>query len=290
MTGLFPPRNGLLASLLVEGAETVNGYLTRLSGFGVVQGQEKIGISLSASTLSSRLKSHFGDELSEQFTFGSYSRGTNLPRSMDIGTDIDHMIVFGSDDLKPQTYLNRLKGFAENSYSTSVRKQDYPTVRLELNHVVFELVPALKDVYGALYSGYGYKIPAPSNVLGEWADTDPTGFNTSLTNANITHNSLIKPTVRLLKYWNILYGRRFSSFDLEQRVVQTQFQCWKNCGQLKQHFFEAAMGLSDWSAVLSGKRSPVDGLKATIREIQELERLGKSAEAVAIMKKLLPWP
>lgn len=289
MGGIYPSRGGLLSSLLTGEMETVNSYLTRLGSHGVVKGQERIGIALSTSTLNDRLKGYLGEELFEQFTFGSYSRDTNLPRSMDDGTDVDHMVVFGNGYLKPQTYLNKLKEFAENSYSTSVRKQDYPTVRLELNHIVFELVPALKDSYGLLYSGYGYRIPA-SGTVGDWTNTDPNGFNKLLTDANTKHNSLIKPTVRLLKYWNAINGRPFESFALEKLVVETQYQCWLSCGQLKQHFFEASMGLTDWVSVMTGKSSKVDALKAAIREIQENERVGKNAEAVTIVKKLLPWP
>lgn len=288
---MYPPlQSRSLAQILSERSENVNGYLTRLGSHGVVQGQEKIAVSLSTETLNDRLKAYFGDEVSEQFVFGSYSRGTNLPRSMDAGTDVDHMVVFSRDNLKPQTYLGWLKDFAENSYSTSVQKQDYPTVRLELNHVVFELVPALKDEFGLMYTGYGYRIPAPTNMLAEWTNSDPNGFNGLLTDANTNHGSFIKPTVRLLKYWNALMGKPFTSFELEKTIIGTQYQCWHSCKQLKQHFYDAAMGLNDWPRMFLGKPSSTDNLKKVIREIQEFERNGKGTDAVAQIKKLLPWP
>lgn len=51
--------------------------------------------------------------LKQHFRFGSSTRGTILPRSMDEQSDIDYMIVFNENNATPQTYLNRLKTFVE---------------------------------------------------------------------------------------------------------------------------------------------------------------------------------
>jgi lysine/ornithine N-monooxygenase len=68
-----------------------------------------------------------------------------------------------------------LKFFVERYYSASERKQSHPTIRLNLNHITFELVPA---VYNVLY---GYQIPAPENNFETWISTDPNDFNSKLT-------------------------------------------------------------------------------------------------------------
>ena len=68
--------------------------------------------------------------------FGSYIRGTILPRKADASSDIDIMVMFlNPNGYKPQTFLNRLKNFAEHYYSTSEIYQSNPTVVLELNHM-----------------------------------------------------------------------------------------------------------------------------------------------------------
>jgi len=57
--------------------------------------------------------------IKQHFRFGSSTRGTILPRSMDEHSDIDYMIVFSDNTATPQTYLNRLKAFVEKRYGSS---------------------------------------------------------------------------------------------------------------------------------------------------------------------------
>jgi hypothetical protein len=49
--------------------------------------------------------------------------------------------------------------------------------------------------------------------------TSPNEFNKSLTEKNKNHDNLIKPLIRLLKYWNALNKYPFESFELESTVV-----------------------------------------------------------------------
>ncbi len=118
---------------------TVNSYLTTLSSALVLRGTEKDSISTSISTLKLRLSSHFGTDINNQFRFGSSERETILPRKADENSDIDYMIVFNtsSGTFKPQTYLDRIRRFAEKYYSSSEIRQSNPTVVLELDHLFF---------------------------------------------------------------------------------------------------------------------------------------------------------
>ena len=65
-------------------------YLQDRAKAAVLSGAEETSINTSISTIKSRLTSHFGNGLSEQFRFGSSTRGTILPRSMDEHSDIDY--------------------------------------------------------------------------------------------------------------------------------------------------------------------------------------------------------
>lgn len=99
---------------------SVNSYLSNCASDLVLSSSEKDSITTSINTLETRLTSYFGSDIEEKFKFGSYTRGTILPRKVDDNSDIDYMIVLdNSNNYKPQTFLDRLKRFAEAKYSTS---------------------------------------------------------------------------------------------------------------------------------------------------------------------------
>lgn len=78
------------------------------------------------------------------------------------------MVVFEKGGYNPQTYLDRLKRFVEQRYGSSEIYQSSPTIVLELNHIKFDLVPALHQ-YGTTYN-----IP---NGPSAWQSTNPNDFN-----------------------------------------------------------------------------------------------------------------
>lgn len=129
---------------------SVLSYLTNLSSQLVLSTDERINISVSLGFLKTRLNnwSHSGDIL-EQEVFGSYDRDTILPRKYDEGSDVDYMIVFKNpNNYQPETFRGWLKKFAEDKYTRSEIYLDYPTTVLELSHIKFELVPAVKPMWG----------------------------------------------------------------------------------------------------------------------------------------------
>lgn len=207
---------------------TVNTHLTGLASDLVLTTSETTSIQTSINTLSIRLNAYFGGGITSHVQFGSSTRGTILPRKADSKSDIDYMIVFDTSDevKKPQTYLDRLRKFAEVKYSTSEVVQSHPTIVLSLNHIRFELVPATYN--------YGYQIPSPASTWSEWIRTDPDGINQSLIDKNKTENYQIKPLVRLVKYWNATQGHPFSSYELEQLIIQKYY--W-SCTALKDYFY-----------------------------------------------------
>lgn len=187
---------------------SVNSYLLELASDLVLSESENASIKTSISTIKSRIDSYF-DDVTDKKVFGSYDRGTILPRKVDASSDIDIMIVFlNPNRYKPQTFLNRLKTFAEHYYSTSEIYQSSPTIVLELNHIKFELTPAY-------ISNGSYYIP---NGPSEWMYTDPNGFYDKLTKCNVNNCYKIKPVVRLIKHWNIQKNYRdLASYALKKR-------------------------------------------------------------------------
>lgn len=260
---------------------SVNTHLTTLASALVLSSDEDSKISTSITTLNTRLSSHFGTSVKEKFKFGSSTRGTILPRKADENSDIDFMVVFDTskETLKPQSYLTRLKTFAEKYYSTSEIKQSSPTMVLELQHIRFELVPAITDIFSR------YQIPSPATTWSDWMYTDPNVFNQSLTDTNVRYGSQIKPLVRLVKYWNTRNGHHFASFDLEKYIVGLYFN---QCSALKDYFYSFWSGFSCSSGTAQYIKDKVQKAKDTAAKVKKLENEGKATEAESELAKFLP--
>ena len=199
---------------------SVNSYLETLASSLVLNSTEKNHITTSISTIKTRLNNYFS-EIKDAIIFGSYSRDTILPRKADEKSDVDIMVIFDNPNFyKPQSFINKLKAFADYYYKTSEIHQSYPTVVLELNHIKFELVPT--------YISYGsYYIP---NNPSEWMYTNPIEFNTKLIDCNRNNCYKIKPIIRLIKHWNISKnGRDIASFSIEERIANNMMYAYVNC-------------------------------------------------------------
>lgn len=263
---------------------TINSYLTNLADQAILRDAEKASVQRSVATLQSRLKEHFGSSISDHVIFGSFSRGTILPRSMDPQSDVDYMVVFAETGLQPQSYLDRLRRFAEARYTRSEVAQAHPTVALDLNHIRFELVPAVKDWFN------GLQIPGIGQGYQSWQQTDPNGFNNTLSAVNQTNANLIKPLVRVMKYWNATAKYPFESYALEQKIAEHSYGFLNFFGspQLGRYFASFVGDLDvGWTAP-QWKKEAVTRLKDLARQASALEQAGQYVQADAIMARLLP--
>jgi|JI9StandDraft_1071089.scaffolds.fasta_scaffold86953_2 hypothetical protein len=258
---------------------SVQTHLSDLASSLILSSTENESIQTSISTLRSRLSDHFGSQVKEQLRFGSSTRFTMLPRKADEEADVDYMVIFDNTaDLKPQTFIDRLKRFAEAKYSRSDIYQSHPTIVLELNHIKFELVPAYKDWFGNIY------IPATSGYM-NWMSTDPNGFNDSLTNKNQGNDYLIKPMIRLMKYWNAQNDYVYESYELEKAIVNASYMWCKN---LRDYFFEGIDDLPTWNLSSQLKKDRVQRAKDLMNKIKQLESDGYPASAAVEIQKLVP--
>lgn len=197
---------------------SVNGFLTKLSVKAMLKSKRlpKINIDKSIASVKTRLNLYHRAEITEQFVFGSYRRKTILPRFMDAKADVDYMVVFSNTSFQPQTYLDHLRRFVDKNYPKTLIKQDHPAIRLDLNHIRFELVPAIRKK-NKLW------IPAKSTAHANWIATDPNDFIIHLTKKNQQHKNHIRPLVRLVKYWNASNGYPYESFELEKAIVECDY-------------------------------------------------------------------
>lgn len=263
-----------------------NSYLERLSTNGLIRELEKVNINRSLALLQNRLDSHFGQAaanasgIKSHFAFGSYTRGTMLPRSMDPHSDVDYMVIFDDRNLQPQSCLARLKRFVERHYRTSEIFQSHPTIILSLNHVRFELVPAIETFFS------GIQIPTKGSLFSNWASTSPNEFNKALTEKNKSNYNAIKPLVRLLKYWNACNGYPFESFELENHIVTH----WTITTAL----FKPTLWrrFRDFIGELSGSNNrqnhAIERARRIIAEVLIFESQGRIDEGTVRIQKLLP--
>ncbi|MEJ0104726.1 MAG: nucleotidyltransferase domain-containing protein [Bacteroidota bacterium] len=201
----------------------LNNHLKRISSelFIKYSGEERRKIDKSVANIIAKLGEYFDNEIDNPILFGSYTRDTILPRRFDANSDIDILIQFNTKDyakLKPESYRNQLKKFAEKNYPYSIVAKDHPSIVLELNHIKFDLVPAIFD------KGFFYDSIEIPDKNGSWMETEPDKFNNSLTKANIQYSSIIKPIVRLIKYWNASHGYPYFSFELGNSYREYGFQ------------------------------------------------------------------
>lgn len=251
-------------------------YLQKKASDAVLSTNENDSIKKSISTLQTRLNSYFGTDIKNHFQFGSSTRGTILPRSMDEKSDIDYMIVFSQGGFTPQTYLNKLKSFVEYYYSTSEIKQSSPAIILELNHIKFDLVPALQDALGNL------QIPNGTN---QWQYTNPNDFNQNLINVNNSNNSLIKPTIRLVKYWNAYNGYLFDSFALEKWIIGLYFY---GCINQKDYLFKVFDNLTTSTSYTQKLNNNITRANNIIAQVRKYESDNMPVSAEEEVKKLIP--
>ncbi len=255
---------------------SVLGYLQTRASQAVLSGTEQASINTSISTLSNRLISWFGTGVSLHFRFGSSTRGTILPRAMDDRSDIDYMVVFADGGYTPQTYIDRLRKFAETYYSTSDIKQSSPTIVLQLNHIKFDLVPALANSWTG-----SYRIP---DGTGAWRDTNPNDFNAALSAKNQAELSLIKPTIRLAKFWNAKAGYVFDSYLFEKWIVDQSFTFAMN---QKSYLFTVFDNLWE-NQNTQWRNERIRRAKEIVANVRQYEKDDMPVNAEIEVKKLIP--
>lgn len=261
---------------------TVNSYLHTKSTMANLSTNEKDSIIRSITTLQTRLNSYFGDAVSSHFVFGSYSRGTILPRNMDSESDVDYMVIFADGGYQPQAYLDRLKRFVQQYYQTSEITQSHPTIQLTLNHIRFELVPTLIS-YGQYY------IPTKTYGVATWMTTDPVSFRAHLQDCNKRHNWYINPTVRLMKYWNASHGKPFESYELEQMIVNHFNNYYPLIGSSYWSYFEHLVSSIQTPWIMTEwRKTRINTLMSTVSSISVDIANGNNFSAENKIERLLP--
>lgn len=268
-----------------------NGYLERLANAAVIRDSEKEDIARSVNALFAKLKLHFGVSIQEPRIFGSYSRGTMLPRRMDPESDVDCLIEFSEKNATPQTYLDRLRRFIDKNYSRSEIAQSNPTIGLNLNHIRFELVPAVHSWWS------GLEIPARAKDWNDWQEATPWDFQEKLIEKNKRTNGYIRKLIRVLKYWNACNGRPFQSYELEERIVnkgywQLDRLLWGEEWNLFHYFYDFVGSLAEISIFAPPivMANAIEQLQTVAEEVKLANCSGNGSYAINCLNQILPSP
>lgn len=253
----------------------LNYYITQITNklFISYGSTEKTSIDTSVGYLTTNLKNYFGNQIVEIILFGSYTRGTIIPRKYDLNSDVDIMIVFNTDlypEKKPNTYRENFKRFVDLKYPRSISTKDLPSVMLILSKIKFDLVPAVKNT-----TWFSETLYIPKDQT-EWQSTDPKGFNKELSDANQKYKNIVKPIIRLLKYWNHKNNYPYDSYELEQIISQMNF----NGDNIETGFYYAIDQLpTSWrSEFTKGKVNTLRNNKNWILEYLKRENITKAKE------------
>lgn len=208
---------------------SVNSYLNNLAQRAIVRNNEKEKNQISVKNILGKLDNHFSDRIEKISRYGSHKRNTNLSKKFD-DPDVDIMVIFKDNKKTPQTYLNWLKKFTKAKYPNSLCEQSFPAVVLELNHIKFDLVPAIIDDCGQ------YKIPRKRTSndwyqFDKWIPTNPNDLDGALIN-----NQTLRRLVRVAKIWNAKQGYIYESYELEKWIIHNSFYGNPN-ENLAQHFY-----------------------------------------------------
>jgi len=265
---------------------SINTYLKHLSySFYLKRNSEEIKkIDASVKNILVNLNKELGVLTDSIFVFGSYSRDTILPRSIDEKSDIDIMVVFNHTDYErtPETYRLWLKNFGDkyykNRYGSEVIKS-FPTVTIRLGNIHYDLVPAKEERY---YSSEILYIPSNCG----WQITDPNDVKVKLTEVNTTYNQIVRPIVRLMKAWNCSNGYPFDSYELELFIIDLNFFG----DNVQEGFFYAVNQIASKSNDSLTKRNKVKSLQYNISKVKEYLEKYDVISAKYWLHRVLPKP
>lgn len=204
---------------------SINSKLTSFAQLELVLAQnetERDRIKGSMTQLERILKDRLNGNIKEFVRFGSFTRNTILPRKYDSQSDVDLMVIFNTTNGRktPGTYRKNLHDVITGAYPNSISIKNFPAVKLELYHIMFDIVPAYTDESSLLGNRY-YYIPVSND---SWTSTTPNDINGYLSTKNQSYgDNIVRNVIRLCKHWNAGANYPLESYLMEKQIVNSFF-------------------------------------------------------------------
>lgn len=210
----FPLNNN---SFLASCEKCLLGFLKEIEPTDV----QKDGASRSHNFLRSILDTgNMANRVVDSYLSGSYSRDTAIRPldDVDIVFVIDHqrwprngLSLFLSEYPEPEAVLITFANAIRYRYPNSSLRLQNKSVRLKLNHLNIDVVPAID------HGKNDGRILIPDRQRGDWIQTAPKRHGEIASAINQQQEGLFKPLVKLLKYWNVGLPStaNFKSFAIE---------------------------------------------------------------------------
>ncbi len=233
-------------------------------------------IEASIKYFKEKIWGEFQDRLVEVTVFGSYSRDTIIKNSEE---DIDIAVIYKTRELQPDTYLKQIKTFCQDNYNRSTIFQDHPTIVIDMEHTRFEIVPSIYVSPGV------FKIPAPKSIQLKWITTNPKELSAKTQIKDKNNKNLILPLIRILKYWNTLNGRQFTSFQIERAIIDRTF----TCSTIREFMFNSISSI-DAIAKDDKQKNEIKSFREKLRRLRILETNNFPEYVEQEVKSFLPFP
>jgi tRNA nucleotidyltransferase (CCA-adding enzyme) len=255
----------------------VNSYYLELAKSLKFSTDRRQRIDTSIEYFKQKIWGEFQDRLLEVVVFGSYSRETNICN--DDEEDVDIVVIYKTRELQPDTYLKQIKTFCEDTYNRSKIYQDHPTIVIDMEHIKFEIVPSVYVSTGVV------KIPAPKSKELRWVNTNPKELLTKVQTKDRNNKNLIIPVIRILKYWNTLNDRTFTSFQIEKAIIEKPYT-----STTIREYVSSAIAAIEEIATNDKQKNAIKNLKEKIRRVRLLETNNFNEYIELELKKFLPFP
>jgi len=107
-----------------------------------------------------------------------------------------------------------------------------------------------------------------------------------LESANKNHRFLIKPTIRLVKYWNARNHYPFESFELEKWICNLSNYAWWNAANQKDCFFSVFDKMEGDYTHSQWIKDKISRAKSIVSNVRTYEKMNNSYLAETEVKKL----
>lgn len=185
-------------------------YTKELAYSIVPQPLERATVENFLSDVEEKVTAHFGFDFERCITFGEFARETSLRHTIDKESNVDLMILFQNDD-----YIENFQGMKEKVIEFIFKTFPQPEetskeLKIQMKYGCIQLVPAIvADVNSK-------STLLRSSINNEtWIESNPLLFDENINKKNEETAYLLKPVIRLLKYWNLTHGNYFSTETIE---------------------------------------------------------------------------